>query len=398
MSEIILNTDQKNAVDKAISLPLSLITGGAGTGKTTIIKEITKNLDNYCLCAPTGKAAARLRESSGLNTSTIHSRLKYNGSTFMERSLLGVNMIVDEASMVESMIMAEIIKRKPAKLILVGDSAQLFPVGAGSPFHDLINIRPDIVSELNICYRNREAIYKAANQIRNGTFPTKFDESEGERWEIKQTGTPETTQDMICEWMKSGAFDFEKDIIICARNKQKHKDKSAPKATPGMADGLNQAICSIVNPHSDGEKWKVNDRIMCLKNFPEMDVWNGTTGTIHGIDADKRAWVKIDIPVRDSLTGEYTTEPILFTKEMLDESQLAYAMTVHKSQGSQYRNVIFCCFSRDTNMMLNRSLIYTAVTRAKKNCLVMGDSRAFYAGINVIPARNTVLKELSKLK
>jgi len=389
-----LNPEQVSAVEKSLNGKMSIITGGAGTGKTTIIKEIAKRLECFYLCAPTGKAAARLREASGLDSSTIHKMLGYNGVTFMVKSLAGNNIIIDEASMIDSQLMAEIIKRHPAKLILVGDAAQLPPVGVGSPFHDLVKIRPDIVSDLKYCYRNKEAIFHAANQIRNGVMPQKSEKSDAELWEMRQTGTPENTQKILCDWILSGAFDFEKDIIICPKNGEKAKN-GENELIPGTVHGLNKAIMDIVNPHTEGEKWRVNDRIMCLKNFADSDVWNGTTGTIAAIDSDGCAWVKTDVPVMDSLTGCYI-DRVKFTKEILSNCQHAYALTVHKAQGSQYRNVIFCCFARDSYMMLNRSLVYTAVTRAQKACIVVGDTRSFYSAINVQGERRTVLKELKK--
>jgi len=389
-----LNPEQVSAVEKSLNGKMSIITGVAGTGKTTIIKEIAKRLECFILCAPTGKAAARLREASGLDSSTIHKMLGYNGVTFMVKSLAGNNIIIDEASMIDSQLMAEIIKRNPSKLILVGDAAQLPPVGVGSPFHDLVKIRPDIVSDLKYCYRNKEAIFHAANQIRNGVMPQKSEKSDAELWEMRQTGTPENTQKILCDWIASGAFDFEKDIIICPKNGEKAKN-GENELIPGTVHGLNKAIMDIVNPHTEGEKWRVNDRIMCLKNFADSDVWNGTTGTIAAIDSDGCAWVKTDVPVMDSLTGCYT-ERAKFTKEILSNCQHAYALTVHKAQGSQYRNVIFCCFARDSYMMLNRSLVYTAVTRAQKACIVVGDTRSFYSAINVQGERRTVLKELKK--
>ncbi len=385
---ITFNAEQEAAVRRGASERLSAVTGGAGTGKTTVVKGIAGAVKSPVLCAPTGKAAARLREATEMPASTIHSLLKFTGDDFMCRSLAGTNLIIDESSMVDSWLMAAIVRRKPDSIVLVGDSAQLFPVGAGAPFHDLINYRPEIVTELKTCYRNKEAIFRAATKIRAGLMPEREEQTGGERWQVRHTGSAERTQNLILSWVKSGALDFTQDIIICARN----GEKGDPQ--PGTVHGLNRAVSQIVNPRNKNQKWKVGDRVICLKNFPDQDIWNGTTGTIKAIDSEKEIWVTTDIPTL-SENGGYSSET-LFNKEMVRELQLAYALTVHKSQGSQYRNVIFCCFRRDSYMMLNRSLIYTAITRAKKSCVVIGDSRAFAEGIRIESKRNTVIQQLAR--
>lgn len=376
-----LNEDQQKAVDFAVNNKFAIITGGAGTGKTTIIKEIASQVKNVRLCCFAGKAAARLREASGMDTSTIHSLLLYNGNKFMCPSLAEKTIIIDEASMVNSSLMAEIITRSPDKLILVGDEAQIPPVGAGQPFHDLIKLRPDVVTNLLICYRNREAVFKAALKIRNGEVPAAKDRSDGESWEMRNTGNIESTVEIVKKWVSAGHLDFEKDIILAARN--------------DFVDLANEEILKILNPHEAGEKWKINDRIMCLKNTPEIDTWNGTTGTITAIDDQGRAWVKGDIPF--SIEGRQEAE-VLWNKEVLRNCKHAYALTVHKAQGSQYRNVIFCSFQQDAFTILSRALIYTAVTRTQKNCITIGQLQTFYKGIRTIKHRNTVLQELSKMR
>lgn len=378
-----LNEDQEKAIEYAVNNKFSIITGPAGTGKTTIIKEIANKVAPYNLISFTGKAAARLREASGLPTSTIHSMLGYNGDDFMCDTLRGQSIIIDEASMTDAWLIAEIIKRNPERIVLVGDNAQLPPVGQGQPFHDLINLRPDIVNELSICYRNSEAVYKAGNTIRKGQIPLKTDKSENESWNVINTGDGLVTQNIILDWIGRGKIDFEQDIILCCRNGDQDE--------PGTAKGMNHAIIKKFSPREPGRKWKVDDRIICLRNFADADVWNGTTGTITAIEKDG-VWVKGDIPFYSHEEGEYLDE-IKWKNEILFECQHAYALTVHKSQGSQYRNVIFCAFNRDLHMLLSRSLIYTAVTRTKTNCIVAGDFRAFCAGIQKEKNKETVLQE-----
>ena len=391
MGEITLNEEQEKAVQNALVSKFSIISGAAGTGKTTIIKEISNRLSRVpILCTPTGKASARLREASGTEAKTVHSVLGFNGEEFFAGSLKGQYLIIDEASMMDSQLLYEVVKRKPSKLVLVGDDAQLPPVGSGQPFHDLIKLKPHLVTHLKHCYRSSEAVFKAGLAIRDKRVPQKIDTSPNEKWEIRHTGEPQATQDLICDIVKSGKLDFSKDIIICCRNGERGT------ALPGTVHGLNKAIIRVLYPNrTENEKWKVGDRIMCLKNFSEIDTWNGTTGTITGISTNKTLWVKGDIPFRDNSLNSYVNE-IEWPKEVVSECQHAYALTVHKSQGSQYRNVIFCCFAQDSFMMLNNSLIYTAVTRTKNNCLVVGDSRAFARGIFQEQHKLTILQELNK--
>jgi exodeoxyribonuclease V alpha subunit len=383
-----LNDDQLAAIRRAKGRRLSVINGGAGTGKTTVIREIVREIGgNSLLCCPTGKAAARLREASGLDASTIHSALKYNGEGFMLKSLAGTSLIVDEASMVDSELMAEICRRGPARLILVGDEAQLMPVGNGAPFHDLIRLRPDLVSTLNQCYRNTEAIFKAATAIRAGQAPQKFDQSAGELWRINHTGRPEPTQEIIVRYYKEGQVDPAQDIVLVCRN----GERGDP--APGTVHAINTAALAALGFDPE-PRWQPGQRIICLKNFAALDVWNGTTGTITGVNKDG-AWVKGDIPFHDA-EQDCMVDEIQWPLEVLRSCQHAYALTVHKSQGSQYRNVFFACFSADAHMMLSRPLIYTAVTRARKNCVVLGDARAFAAGIGICPQKTTVLQELAR--
>ena len=171
-----LDDNQLAAVDMACSRRrLSVITGGAGTGKTTLIRAIADRLqaegDDVRLCAFAGKAAARLREATGHYASTIHKLLMYQGDRFALRDLRGVTVIIDEASMVRSDLLAEIVRRQPRRLVLVGDQAQLPPVGPGQPFHDILAVMPCLTHNLTTCYRATEAVYRAASMIRIGQLP-----------------------------------------------------------------------------------------------------------------------------------------------------------------------------------------------------------------------------------
>lgn len=393
-----LDHTQLAAIARATAAPFSIITGGAGTGKTTIIKAITEALESrgesVALAAFAGKAAARIREACQHPASTIHRLLGYNGKAFQAQTLSGKSIIIDEASMIDSALLAEIIRRTPRRLCLVGDPAQLPPVGRGQPFHDLIELRPDIVASLTTCYRATEAVFQAASTIRSGGRPQMEARSDGERWTMQNTGDAERTQKQILAWIEAGAFDFEQDVILVARNGESD-------AEPCTVRGLNAAIVAMISPRDEKTKFVKGDRIINTKNLPLLDCWNGTTGTVHAIDQDGGIWVRTDIPVIDWGKTTDEAEPVytshvLFSKDNRKHLQLAYALTVHKAQGSQYRRVLMACFKRDGWGLLDRALLYTGVTRTKEACCVVGELSAVWAAIDKVNRKRTIIQILGE--
>ena len=376
-----LDDEQQKAVERACESRLSVINGGAGCGKTTIIREIFNGVGNPCLCAFTGKAAARIREATGFEASTIHRMLGYNGDGFLVRSLEGRDVIIDEASMLDTGLLCAIMERRPSRLVLVGDEAQLPPVGSGQPFHDIVRNRPDLVTTLKTCYRASGAVHKAANAIRSGDAPLMRDTSGEEWWEVMSCGADFCAHEEILQMVRDGGIDFSKDAILVPRN-------SDFKCT---VDTLNKDISDIVNPHAEGEKFKRGDRVMCLKNHPELDVWNGTTGSVEDCT---RGWMAFrpDNPARGK-EGELV-DVVDIPGAVMNDFQLAYAMTVHKAQGSQYNTVVFAALCRDIFMLLDRSMLYTAVTRAKRRCVVVGQHRAVLDAIGNSRTKRTVMQYL----
>jgi ATP-dependent exoDNAse (exonuclease V) alpha subunit len=227
--------------------------------------------------------------------------------------------------------------------------------------------------------------------VRAGTIPPKHEVSEGEIWLMKDTGTEENTQNQITDMVKAGGLDFQKDIILVCRNGERNDPD------PCTVHGINKAIIDIIRPREDDCKWMVGDRIICHKNFSDLDIWNGTTGTITALEDNGRvAWVRGDIPFNDSTTGKpVLLDEIKWDRDVMNECQHAYALTVHKSQGSQYRRVVFAVFHRDMHMM-SRSLSYTAITRTKEECRVMGSVSAFCKSISINDQKMTVIKELAE--
>lgn len=381
-----LDEKQMAAVQFALDHSFSVINGGAGCGKTTLIRAICDSLHgNVELCAFAGKAAARLKEATGHDAGTIHRMLGWRGDGlgFAKKTLEGTTVVLDEASMVASDLMGEIVKRGPKRLVLVGDEAQLPPVGSGQPFHDIIRICPDVVRTLDVCYRNREAIFAAALAIRNGGIPPAEARTESETWRVHAIREARETHKAILDVVKSGDVDFSSDIILCCRN------GDGDGETPCSVAAFNRDIKDVVNPNEDGtDRVAPGDRVINTKNHADLDVWNGTTGTCDKVDADGAMWVRLDYR---NAAGE---ERVLIPKKEAREWQLAYALTVHKSQGSQYRKVFFVVTKRDQACLLSRPMVYTAVTRARCECHVVGDVQAFHGSIRTVERKQTVMQEL----
>ena len=388
-----LDESQIRAVEAATSRRFSIINGGAGCGKTTIIRHITERLEGrgeqVAICAFAGKAAARIREATGHDASTIHRLLQWEGTRFLLHDLSAYAVIIDEASMVNSRLLAEIVRRKPRRLVLVGDEAQLPPVGAGQPFHDLIRLRPQVVSSLTTCHRASEAIFRAASLIRTGQQPCREERTSQEHWAMLPTGGPRETHKAILDMVRRGELDFAQDIILSPRNEDESSAASAVSA-------LNRDIVQLVNPHPAGERLAAGDRVICGKNNAELDVWNGTTATVMAVDPSGRMQIRTDTEVvgQDGQRTNDVDVPADFARNFSH----AYALTVHKSQGSQYRRVLVICLQRDSFALLSRSLLYTAVTRARRECLVMGELRTFADAITRVSGNSTVMQQLAALE
>lgn len=391
---------QMEAVKHAITHRFAIVNGGAGVGKTTVIKMIVRGIKAaypklmVSLCAPTGKAAARLKEASGIEATTIHVLLGSHGNDiFMAGPLTECAVIVDESSMVDSSLLAEIMQRNPARLVLVGDQAQLTPVGHGQPFHDIIQIQPGSVRTLTKCYRNTEAVFQAATQIRNGNVPGRKAESANELWTVVAANRPEDVQEMICAWARDGYLDFETDIVLCPKNGKRGEDERFQDATVNSFNDELLRIDRKKRGQPSEEKYLPGDRVINTVNNPQEHVWNGTTGTVHSVNDENEIFVKLDVPFKDEVTGEMK-EIIKFDKEMMKALRYAYALTVHKSQGSQYRKVVMAVLARDS-FTLDRSLVYTGVTRTKSECVIVGDYGAFAKSIQTIKHKDTVLQCLA---
>lgn len=376
-----LDQSQRKAVHAALCANgFAIITGGAGTGKTTIIREISNSLhSNVVILAPTGKAAARIRDNN-LEANTIHRSLLYDGTKFNRKKNFDKPVIIDESSMVDSALLAALLEYRPPKLIMVGDANQLPPVGKGQPFHDLIDIAPHKVSRLTTCHRAQGAIHIAAKSIiEKEAIPTSLN-SGGEVWQMIHTGDQAATMSKLAQWLRAGKYDPQQDIILAPRY------GSDDEGSKGGIIAINKMARFIINKSAIRDfKFGKTDRIIITKNFSELDLWNGDCGTVLDVD-DKGAEVLLD----------RTKSSTRVENAILNQhAELAYCLSVHKSQGSEYRRVFFVCQRRDAHM-LTRELCYTAITRAKEAAVVLGETSAFFSGLNRRSTKTTILQLAKK--
>ena len=200
---------------------------------------------------------------------------------------------------------------------------------------------------------------------------------------MTNTGGAAQTQAKIMEWVRAGVFDFERDVILVCRNGESDSD-------PCTVRGLNAAIVSQIAPREDLRKFQAGDRVINTHNFAEKDVWNGSTGTVHQVDQDGAIWVRTDTPVNSEDGGK--TDHVLFARDEIKHLQYAYALTTHKSQGSEYRRVCVVCLRRDLHCMMDRRLLYTAVTRAREGCVVVGEIAAVHGAVGKCEEKKTVMQ------
>ncbi|MDY6855688.1 MAG: ATP-dependent RecD-like DNA helicase [Thermodesulfobacteriota bacterium] len=375
---------QIHALECAIHNKMMVITGGPGTGKTTIIRAILmifQKLDvNVMLAAPTGRAAKRMSETTAHEAKTIHRMLEYSiqkgGFQRNERHLLNCDLIIiDEASMIDTVLMHHLLKAIPpyATFILVGDVNQLPSVGAGNVLRDIISSGAVPVVELNEIFRQAKEslIVVNAHQINNGIIPSlKPSTNRLDDFYFIEQEDPDEVLNIIVELTKEriprrfGLHPVDDIQVLTPMH----------KGTLGSAN-LNRELQKALNPLShEGivqgfRNFKINDKVMQIKNNYEKEVFNGDIGRITHIDYETQE-VVIWIDGKD----------VIYTFADLDEVVLAYAVSVHKSQGSEYPAVVLPVLSQHY-VLLQRNLIYTGVTRGKRLVVIVGTKKALAIGV-----------------
>lgn len=396
INSITFNDDQKEAIKGAILNNFFIITGGPGTGKTTIIKAIVMilkdildlNHDDIALLAPTGRASKRMAESVGAPAYTIHKFLKWNKET--ESFLIDEYnksqekiVIVDESSMIDIFLFSSLLKglKLNVKLILVGDANQLPSIGPGDLLNDLLHISTIKKKYLNTIYRVKEGSYITylANDIKNrkhfDKFPTNY--SDFKFIESDDDNIKKYLKEIVNKAVEKGISSENFQVL-------------APmyKGFNGI-DSLNSMMAEIFNPNEEkfiiGDKYyRINDKVIQLVNDVDNNVYNGDIGYIKDIYyIDKKLVVEID----------YSGNIVEYKSGEFDKFNLAYAVSIHKSQGSEYANVVIILASSFNRMFYNK-LIYTAVTRAKSSLIILGSIDSLNKSVltNYGANRNTYLK------
>ena len=384
---------QLAAIRQAVTSKVMVLTGGPGTGKTTttqgIIAALKKAGLRVLLAAPTGRAAKRMSEATGMEAKTIHRLLEYNPQDGYKRNdenpLEGDALIVDECSMIDILLMNNLLKAVPVgmRLVFVGDIDQLPSVGAGNVLRDIIDSQRIPVVRLVRIFRQaqKSRIVMNAHTINQGRFP---DTSNGRDTDFffMREDDPERAAETIVRLVKERlprAYRESPDRIQVLTPMQ--------RGVVGAAN-LNLLLQQALNPsgpslNRGGYTYRQGDRVMQQRNNYDKDVFNGDLGYIREVDTEERT-LKVDF---DGKWAEYDVTE-------LDELTLAYATTIHKAQGSEYPIVVMPVLMTHF-VMLQRNLIYTGITRAKKICVLIGATKALaYAVHNMsVLKRNTSLRE-----
>jgi exodeoxyribonuclease V alpha subunit len=402
-SKIEYSEKQRLAISSAFTEPVVIITGGPGTGKTTIVHAIIRMflelsggnenmIEEIALLAPTGRAAKRLKESTGINAMTIHRFLEYQGNNvyeFGEDNLTSSRLIIiDEASMMDvSLAYRLFTSMNPnARIILVGDVDQLPSVGPGQVLADMINTRLIKVIRLDKIHRQAENsnIIRLAHEINEGQLPEDILEKLPDRNFIP------TEEEYISSMIKK--------IVEMTYNKGIDLSKNFQILVPlyrgpNGINEINKMVQEIVNPltfdseeiDNLGRKFRVNDKVIQLVNRTEKQVMNGDIGIINSFLYQNGK--------KNGLTVLYDIGPVNYTMDELEDISHAYAISIHKSQGSEF-NIVLMPISSSYTIMLKRKLIYTGITRAKKTLLMLGNIKSLNRGITQIEVkRDTILEE-----
>ena len=403
-SGITYDSIQKEAIRQAINQKVFILTGGPGTGKTTVINCIIavyaqlRGLDlrkvndlPILLAAPTGRAARRMNELTGLPSATIHRHLGMTGdddTSHLDDYLDADFIIVDEFSMVDTWLANQLLSNisSQTKLLIVGDADQLPSVSPGQVLADLLQIPTIPQTKLETIYRQSEesTIVTLASQIQKGILPADFTEKKADRsyFEARNEHIPPMIEKIASAAIRSGIPAQDVQVL-------------APMYRgPAGIDQINNLMQNLINPVEKDEltfeapdcQYRQGDRVIHLVNDAESNVFNGDLGYISDLLPAKYTDSK-----QDELTINFDGNEIIYPRSEWYKIRLAYAMSIHKSQGSEFP-VVILPITKSSHRMLQRNLIYTAITRAKSKLILLGEKAAFnYAVKNTGTARKTYL-------
>jgi exodeoxyribonuclease V alpha subunit len=405
MTEFVLDASQERAVELVCSARIGIVTGGPGTGKSTCLRVALDRMDRrgsrYELCSPTGKAAKRLSEATeGRRAQTLHRLLEYspgldgfrrNADNPLECDVV----IVDEASMVDTMLFASLMRAvAPARtrVILVGDANQLPPVGPGRPFGDLVDWGRVPTVRLEVLHRTALTswIHVAAQDLLHGRMPS-LERRPDFVW--VETNDPRMVLPRVRRLVTE---------VFGPEGKQPAEAQVLIPQRPGLAgiEAANPVLQNALNPKREGERvwlrgeWEIRPRDLVIqtRNDYNLEVFNGEIGRVLGI-GQKRD--EQDKPI-DFLDVQFAGHPERSTyfQGNVSALQLAYALTIHRTQGSEFPWAIVVCHSTHA-FILSRQLLYTGITRAKQGVVLVGDRKGLERAVNNrrTDERNTSLVE-----
>jgi exodeoxyribonuclease V alpha subunit len=390
-----LSAEQRSAIQMALTHPVSVLTGGPGTGKTTCLKALITALEGqhitYALASPTGRAAKRLSEATGRSAKTIHRLLEYSpieGFKHNDENPLDLEfLVVDEASMLDLLLANNLLKavRLGTRILFVGDVNQLPSVGAGDVLRDLIDSNLVPVTRLNTIFRQaaHSKIITNAHLINQGKLPD-FSKSEGDFFLF-----PAEDAAAAADWVvqivteripQKFGFDPVQDIQVMAPIYR------GPAGVIALNDRLQEKLNPPANNKPErrlfGTVFRLGDKVMQTQNNYDKDVYNGDIGFIRSIDI-----------IEQILSVNFDGKLLTFDWSEADELVLAYTVSVHKAQGAEFPVVVMPIVTQHY-MMLQRNLLYTAVTRARKLCVLTGSRRAIGMAVrnNKVAQRFTALE------
>ncbi len=377
VGQVELSDEQRLAIRRALENKVSVITGGPGTGKTTALKTLIGALEAtkhaYALASPTGRAAKRLSEATGRPAKTIHRLLGFQpgiGFNYNEEKPLPVHMlIVDEASMIDLLLMNSLLKAlDPAThLLLVGDVDQLPSVGAGDVLRDVIDSNTAAVTRLSVIFRQAQGslIITNAHRINRGEMP--ITPNDAKDYFLFVVEDPEEAANWVVDVVQNripAKFGLNPVDEVQVLSPMYRGAVGVANLNTRLQEALNPASAKKGERKLSGRIFRVGDKLMATRNNYDKDTFNGDIGRLRAIDLEEQ-----------TLTINFEGREVNYDWLEVDELVHAFAISVHKSQGSEYPAVVLPMLTQHY-MMLQRNLLYTAVTRAKRLCVLVGARKA----------------------